>query len=405
MMAAMPEVTRISTTSPKPREPFHVMVKASGAQCNLDCTYCFYLHKQDTLAQPDLPRMSEEVLEAHIRQYIQAQDSAQVVFSWQGGEPTLMGLDFFRRVVALQHKYAMPGQQIENDLQTNGVLIDDAWAAFLKEHRFLVGLSIDGPPDLHDLYRRTKGGTPTSGRVVRAAELFHQFDIPFNVLCVVNRTNARKPNDVYRYLRDQIRPRMMQFIPCIERTDFHRTAPGFWKSSEEAVTDWSIRAEDWGYFLRRIWEEWFRRDYGKVYVDQFENVISQLFGFGAQKCVTSERCGRALALEYNGDLFSCDHFVYPQYRLGNILGQSEEALVRGVAQQQFGNAKADTLTSYCRGCEYLTLCWGDCPKNRFATTAQGEPGLSYLCPGLKQFYSLVSAHRQQLAHRLHLNSG
>jgi len=383
------------------QEPFHVMVKASGAQCNLDCTYCFYLHKQTTLSQPDLPRMSAVVLEAHIRQYIEAQDAKQVVFSWQGGEPTLMGLDFFRRVVALQRHYAKPGQRVENDLQTNGVLIDEEWAQFLKAHDFLVGLSMDGPPDLHDLYRRTKGGTPSSGRVVRAAELFHSHDIPFNVLCVVNRTNARKPNDVYRYLRDVIRPRMIQFIPCVERNTCQTTAPGYWDANAEStVTDWSVKPEDWGYFLGRVWDEWFRRDYGRVFVDQFENVISQMMGFGAQKCVSSERCGKALAIEHNGDVYSCDHYVYPQYMLGNILLKHEGDLANSRTQADFGAAKHKTLPAYCRACEYLELCWGDCPKNRFLKTPDGEPGLSYLCAGLKQFYAKISTARSAVKRRL-----
>jgi uncharacterized protein len=383
------------------REPFHVMVKTSGAQCNLDCTYCFYLHKQSTLAQPDLPRMSDAVLEAHIRQYIDAQDAKQVVFSWQGGEPTLMGLDFFRKVVALQQQYAKPGQRVENDLQTNGVLIDEEWAKFLKENDFLVGLSMDGPPDLHDLYRRTKGGTPSSGRVVRAAELFHSLGIPFNVLCVVNRTNARRPNDVYRYLRDVIRPRMIQFIPCVERSACQTTAPGHWDANaESAVTNWSVKPEDWGYFLGRVWDEWFRRDYGRVFVDQFENAISQMMGFGAQKCVSSERCGKALAIEHNGDVYSCDHYVYPQYKLGNILLQHEGELANSPTQAEFGAAKNTTLPAYCKACEYLDLCWGDCPKNRFLNTPDGEPGLSYLCTGLKQFYAKVTMARSEVKRRL-----
>ncbi len=383
------------------REPFHVMVKASGAQCNLDCTYCFYLHKQSTLDQPDLPRMNDEVLEAHIRQYIEAQDARQVVFSWQGGEPTLMGLDFFRRVVALQRQYAKPGQRVENDLQTNGVLIDEDWAVFLKANDWLVGLSMDGPPELHDLYRRTKGGTPSSARVVRAAELFHRHGIPFNVLCVVNRTNARRPNDVYRYLRDTIRPRMIQFIPCVERAACQITAPGHWNvNGPSAVTDWSVKPQDWGYFLGRVWDEWFRRDYGRVFVDQFENVISQMMGFGAQTCVSSERCGKALAIEHNGDVYSCDHYVYAPYKLGNILLTNEGELANGQAQLDFGAAKHKSLPAYCQACEYRDLCWGDCPKNRFLKTPDGEPGLSYLCTGLKQFYAKVTLARREVQRRL-----
>ena len=394
---------------------FHAMVKPSGAQCNLDCAYCFYLHKEDLLQQPKKTRMNEALLEQHIRQYIEAHTGPEVVFSWQGGEPTLMGLDFFERVVALQTRYRKPGQAIENDLQTNGILLDDAWCAFLKRNHFLVGLSIDGPAALHDEYRYSKGGTPTFERVMAAVALLHQYRIPFGALCVVNRKNARRPTDVYRFLRDQVRPRIIQFIACVEPVDFHAVAPGHWDlaalpilgSAQAApggagavVTDWSVASEDWGYFLGRIWDEWLRRDYGKVFVDQFENVISQMFGHGAQKCVSSPVCGKALALEHNGDLYSCDHFVYPEYKLGNILQTHEGDLAFSQRQQQFGHAKSDTLPRYCRACSYLDLCWGECPKSRFIKTPDGEAGLNYLCTGLKQFYAKATAARPELARRL-----
>ncbi|MBK9574830.1 MAG: anaerobic sulfatase maturase [Rhodoferax sp.] len=394
---------------------FHAMVKPSGAQCNLDCAYCFYLHKEDLLRQPKKSRMGDSVLEQHIRQYIEAHTGPEVVFSWQGGEPTLMGLDFFRRVIALQQQYKKPGQAIENDLQTNGILLDAAWCAFLKEHNFLVGLSIDGPSALHNAYRYSKGGTPSFERVMDAVALLRQYAIPFSALCVVNRVNARRPTDVYRFLRDQVRPRMIQFIPCVEPTDFQTVAPGHGEpasraasgtapaelgGAELAVTDWSVAPQDWGYFLNRIWDEWLRRDYGKVFVDQFENVISQMFGYGPQKCVSAQTCGKALAIEHNGDLYSCDHFVYPEYKLGNILQVHEGDLAFSQRQQAFGMAKHATLPGYCTACAYLELCWGDCPKNRFATTPEGEAGLSYLCAGLKQFYAKASAARGELSRRM-----
>ncbi|GLS05163.1 anaerobic sulfatase maturase [Chitiniphilus shinanonensis] len=394
---------------------FHTMVKPSGAQCNLDCTYCFYLHKEDLLHQPKMPRMSESLLAAHIRQYIEAHTGDRVDFSWQGGEPTLMGLDFFRRVVALQQQFKKPGQRIDNDLQTNGTLLDEEWCAFLKQHDFLVGLSIDGPAELHDLYRYSKGGKPTHERVMKAAALLHAHGVPFNALCVVNRTNARRPIDVYRFLRDQVRPRIIQFIPAVERRDFHAVAPGKWPAQElpvaqtpqarpgqpdSVVTDWSVDPEDWGYFLGRVWDEWFARDFGRVYVDQFENVVSMMFDRGSQKCVTSRYCGKALALEHNGDLYSCDHFVYPEYRLGNIADEHEGDLAFSLRQEQFARAKSDTLPRYCRACPYLQLCWGDCPKDRFLRTPDGEPGLHYLCAGLKQFYRKALAAKGQLAGRL-----
>lgn len=394
---------------------FHTMVKPSGAHCNLDCSYCFYLHKEDLLAQPKMARMGESMLAAHIRQYIAAQTAPEVVFSWQGGEPTLMGLDFFRRVVALQQQYQKPGQRIENDLQTNGLLLTEEWCQFLRQRRFLVGLSVDGPPALHDLYRVDKAGQPSSERVLRAVALLHRHQVPFHALCVVNRTNARKPLDTYRFLRDQVRPRMVQFIPGVEPVDFHHVAPGHWKSAElplvntpaarpgnpeSVVAPWSVDPDDWGYFLTRVWDEWLRRDFGKVFVDQFENVISQMFGHGAQKCTSAQICGKALAIEHNGDLYSCDHFVYPEYKLGNIADTHQGELVFSERQQRFGYAKSETLPQYCRACPHLSLCWGECPKNRFVKTPDGEPGLNYLCEGLKKFYGRVSASRSELLRRL-----
>ena len=394
---------------------FHAMVKPSGSQCNLDCAYCFYLHKEGLLQQPKKSRMSEALLEAHIRQYIEAHTGAEVVFSWQGGEPTLMGLDFFRRVIELQARYKKAGQRVENDLQTNGILLDEEWCRFLKQNNFLVGLSIDGPAALHDEYRYSKGGTPTFGRVMAAVALLHQHQVPFSALCVVNRKNAKRPTDVYRFLRDQVRPRMIQFIACVEPVDFCAVAPGHWDTAQlpahgsaqaepgsvgSAVTDWSVAPQDWGYFLGRVWDEWLRRDYGKVFVDQFENVISQMFGHGAQKCVSSQICGKALAIEHNGDLYSCDHFVYPEYKLGNILQTHEGDLAFSEQQKKFAYAKSDTLPQYCRACSYLDLCWGECPKNRFIKTPAGEAGLNYLCQGLKQFYAKATSARAELARRL-----
>lgn len=394
---------------------FHTMVKPAGAQCNLDCSYCFYLHKEELLHQPKIPRMSESVLELHVRQYIEAQTGPEVVFSWQGGEPTLMGLDFFRRMVELQKKYAKPRQRIENDLQTNGTLLDEKWCAFLKEHHFLVGLSVDGPAELHDKHRYSKGGKPTHARVMEAAVLLHRHQVPFSALCVVNRDNARKPIDVYRFLRDQVRPRLIQFIPGMERRDFRSTAPGHWPANslpmlgssqalpgtpDSVMTEWSIAPEDWGYFLGRVWDEWFAKDFGRVFIDQFENVISMLVGEGAQKCVTGQICGKALAVEHDGTLYSCDHFVYPEYRLGNIAEVHEGDLAFSERQKRFGHAKSDSLPAYCKSCDYLQLCWGDCPKDRFLRTPDGEVGLHYLCAGLKHFYRKASAAKGAVLKRL-----
>lgn len=394
---------------------FHTIIKPSGAQCNLACTYCFYLHKEELLDQPRNPRMSDDMLVLHIRQYIEAQTGPEIVFTWQGGEPTLMGLPFYRRVVELQQRFAKPGQRILNDLQTNGILLNDEWAAFLKAHDFLVGISIDGPAELHDRYRTKIGGKPTFNEVMRAITLLHRHGVPFNALCVVNRTNARRPIDVYRFLRDEVRPRVIQFLPCVETTAFSSVAPGKWQdaslpttgsaqarpgASDSVVTEWSVDPEDWGYFLTRVWDEWFKRDYGQVHVDQFENVISQLLGFGAQTCVSNEFCGKSLAIEHNGDVYACDHFAYPEYKLGNIRKTHQGDMAFSSAQQQFGFAKRDTLPAYCRSCRHLELCWGECPRNRFVKTPDGEPGLNYLCPGLKAFYARAKTAEAELRKRV-----
>ena len=252
---------------------FRAMIKPGGAQCNLDCRYCYYLPKQALLEQARSPRMSDEMLERHIAQFIAAQSGDEVVFSWQGGEPTLLGLDFFRQVVALQARYKRPGQRIENDLQTNGTLLDADWAVFLKTHRFLVGLSCDGPARLHDVYRVSKGGQPTHAKVVAAARLLRQHEIPFSVLCVVNRENARYPLDVYRFLTRELGARQLQLIPCVEPLGYDRTRlPD--PADAAAVTEWSVRADDWGRFLCKVWDDWRARDVGKVFVNLFENQVA-----------------------------------------------------------------------------------------------------------------------------------
>lgn len=398
-----------------PRMRFHAMVKPAGAQCNLNCAYCFYLHKQDLLAQSARPRMSDEVLDRHIRQYIEAQTGDQVVFSWQGGEPTLMGLEFFRRVVALQAHYRKPGQRVENDLQTNGTLLNEEWAVFLKEHGFLVGLSVDGPAKLHDRFRVTQGGSGTHAAVVAAARLLQRHQVPFSVLCVVNRENALLPLDVYRFLTRELGSRRLQFTPCVEPKVFRNVAPQHWEAEgmpvtgaaatrpgtpESVVTDWSVDPEDWGRFLCKVWDDWYGRDYGKVFVDLFETAVAQSLGMPAQRCVTAEFCGKALAIEHDGEVYSCDHFVYPEYHLGNLRNHPWRDLAFCGKQMAFGFAKRDTLPPDCRQCSYLALCWGECPKNRFVRTADGTPGLNYLCPGLKLFFAHMAKDMPEIKRRV-----
>lgn len=394
---------------------FHTMIKPSGAQCNQDCAYCFYLHKEDLLKQGKVPRMSESLLEAHIRQYLAAQTGPVAVFTWQGGEPTLMGLDFFHRVVELQARYARAGQRVENDLQTNGALLTTEWCVFLKQYNFVVGLSIDGPEELHNIYRYSKGGKPTFDRVMNAVELLHRYNIRFNALCVVNNKNVKSPLPVYQFLRDQVRPYVIQFLPAVEPANFQNTAPGYWDVStlpisgtnqakpgqpESVVAEWSVNPDDWGHFLTQIWNVWLSEDFGSVFVDQFENVISQMLGRGAQSCVSGQICGKAIAIEHNGDVYSCDRFVYPEYRLGNILHVHEGEMAFSERQKDFGYAKHKSLPKYCKTCSYLKLCWGECPKNRFVRTPDGESGLNYLCPGLKIFYKKTLADLPVILRRL-----
>ncbi len=366
------------------RRRFHVMAKPVGSSCNLNCAYCFYLHKATLPGGPGAGRMSDETLERFIQQYIQGVTADEVVFSWQGGEPTLLGLDFFRKVVELEKKHAKPGQRVENDLQTNGTLIDEAWCGFLKENRFLVGLSIDGPKKLHDAYRVAKDGSPTFDKVLAAAKLLKRSGVPFNTLTCVHRLNAKHPLDVYRFLRREIGSTHIQFTPVVEPADFERAAP---RPGDSSVTEWSVDPDDWGYFLCKVFDEWRNRDLGKVMVNQFETLVSQHMGLGAQLCVYSEFCGKAVAVEHDGCVYACDHFVYPEYRIGNVMEGPLVDTILSRAQVKFGYAKNETLPAQCRQCPHLKDCWGECPKNRILRTAAGEPGLNYLCRGFKKFFA------------------
>lgn len=394
---------------------FHTMIKPAGALCNMDCPYCFYLHKTDLLHHADNARMSDEVLEQHIRQYIEANTGDEVVFSWQGGEPTVMGLPFFEKAVAIQRRYRKPGQRIENDLQTNGLLLDDRWIAFLKRERFMVGLSIDGPKDLHDRYRFTKGGQPTFDRVMAAARMLREAEVPFAALCVVNRDVARDPRRVWRFLADEVGTPRIQFTPCVEPQSFeaaspariaHESRPRLGDARarpghpESIVTDWSVDPDDYGTFLCTVWDEWMARDFGRVFVNHFETAVAQALGYPPQTCVSSPVCGKALAVEHDGSLFSCDHFVYPDFRLGSILDAHEGDLAFSQRQVAFGTAKSASLPRYCRSCEQRDLCWGECPKNRLLLTPEGEPGLNYLCTALRRFYAQVRRDLPEIRRRL-----
>jgi uncharacterized protein len=380
---------------------FHVMAKPGGAKCNIDCQYCFYLHKENLLHQPKQPKMDDETLEAFVKSYIESQDGEEIVFSWQGGEPTLLGLDYFRKVVELQKKYKPSGIRIENDLQTNGILLNDEWCEFLLENNFLVGLSIDGPEELHDKYRKTRSGKPTFHLVMKAVEKLQHYGVRFNALVTVNRHNVKYPLEIYRFLTQELGVTYIQLAPVVEANDFHTTAPQFWNEqmipvmgSELAkpghpmsvVTDWSVDPDDWGKFLSDMFVEWVNNDLGRVLVNLFETAVAQVMGKPAQLCITSEFCGKGLAIEHNGDVYSCDHYVYPEYKLSNIHEHSLNEMAFSTRQFSFGMAKRDSLPDYCKKCPYLKYCWGECPKNRLIKTPDGEEGLNYLCSGIRRFF-------------------
>lgn len=385
-MLLIPEMEPIHPFSHTRWRSFHVMVKPIGPVCNLNCAYCFYLDKEALYPGRHSWRMSDETLECFIRQYIEAQQVPEVSFAWQGGEPTLLGVDFFRRVVALQERYLPPGKRLINALQTNGTLLDDEWCAFLREHNFLVGLSLDGPRHLHDVYRRDKQGRGTFDAAMRGLRLMQQHQVEFNILCTVNRVNSQHPLEVYRFFRGE-GVQFIQFIPIVERLS---------ESSAE-VSEASVRPEDYGHFLCAIYDEWVRHDVGKIYVQIFEVAFSIWLGRGAGLCVFEPTCGQAMALEHNGDLYSCDHYVFPEYFLGNIHEKPLVELVGQSFQQKFGADKRDALPYYCRRCEVRFLCHGECPKNRILTTPDGEPGLNYLCAGLKRFFHHIGPTMEWMA--------
>lgn len=373
---------------------FHVLAKPTGAICNLDCEYCFFLSKE-MLYPGSRFRMAEELHALYIRQLLEAQSRAnEVVIAWQGGEPTIMGLDFFKRSLALQLQWSRPNQRIINVLQTNGTLLDDEWAAFLAEGEFLVGISIDGPRDVHDEYRVDKGGKPTFDRVVAGLECLKRHGVEWNVLTCIHNANANQGGRVYEFLRDELEARFIQFIPIVERiggTGAESQPVAAPSAADEAslVTERSVLPEQYGRFLIDVFEEWVRHDIGKVFVQSFDTALAHWCGEPGGLCVHEETCGTQVALEHNGDLYSCDHFVEPRFRLGNIKQEHMLKLVSSPRQMRFGLDKRETLTQVCRECDVRFVCNGGCPKDRFVPTADGEPGHNYLCEGYTAFFRHV----------------
>jgi uncharacterized protein len=393
---------------------FHLLAKPTGAICNLDCKYCFFLSKENLYAG-DKFRMTDETLESYVRQLIESHQEAQINVAWQGGEPTLMGIEFFQRAMGFVAKYLKPGQRAIHTLQTNGTLLDDEWCAFFKEHDFLIGLSVDGPKELHDVYRLTKRGAGTFDAVMRGGAALRRHEVKFNILCTVHAANGDHPLAVYRFFRDELQARHIQFIPVVERTTeaLLPVANRGWGKRAGAdrplytqtgslVTERTVGAEQFGKFLVAIFDEWVRHDVGKVFVQTFDVALGSWLGQHSL-CIFSPTCGEALALEHNGDLYSCDHYVEPDYRLGNIRETPLLDMVVSEKQRKFGQDKFDTLPDYCRKCDVLFACYGECPRNRFIETPDGEAGLNYLCAGYKMFFRHVDGPMKTMVSLLRQN--
>jgi uncharacterized protein len=370
---------------------FHVLIKPTGAVCNLDCSYCFYLDKE-SLYPGSTFRMSVETAAVFLQQLIEAHGDAEIFVSWQGGEPTLMGLDFYRAVMEREQQYRHPGVRIRHTMQTNGVLLNAAWCEFFREHQFLIGISIDGPQPLHDAYRHAKGGQPTFAKVFQAVELLRRHGVAFNALTTVHAGNGDHPLAVYRFLRDEAAAAVIQFIPIVSAA-----IRGHTPRDENDVAPFSVRPEQYGRFLISVFDEWLESDVGRVQVQPFEATLANWLGVNPGICVYSPVCGRALALEHTGDLYSCDHFVTPHHRLGNIHDRPLAEMVALPQQQEFGLHKLLGLPGKCQACAVRFACNGGCPKDSFLTTEDGEPGLNYLCAGYEAFYRHAAAAMHQMA--------
>ncbi|HPG42158.1 MAG TPA: anaerobic sulfatase maturase [bacterium] len=366
--------------------PFQIFVKPTGPLCNLGCAYCYYLDKKALFAGNESLRMSDAVLESYIQQHLQACPDPEVRFSWHGGEPTLLGIDYFRKIVALQMQYQSPKLRIINGIQTNGTLLNEEWCRFLSEEQFNVGVSMDGPPELHDLYRVTRNNSPTHHETLRGLELLQKHGIAHEILCVVNAANSQRPLRVYRYFK-QLGVKYFTFLPLVE------PQPG----ATSGVTPRSVQPQAWGNFLCTIFDEWQERDIGAIKVQIFEEAARSAFGQEHTLCIFRPVCGDVPVLEHNGDFYSCDHYVDAQHCIGNICTTPLTDLLDHPAQRAFGQAKLSTLPRYCRECTVRDMCNGECPKNRFITTPDGEPGLNYLCAGYKQFFSHCRPFVNQIA--------
>ena len=392
---------------PAPGSPrgLHVLAKPMGPVCDIKCDYCFYLEKRALFGQGEDYRMPDDVLAAYTAQYITAQPTPIVEFVWHGGEPTLRGIDFYRRAVALQRQ-ARGDKEIRNVLQTNGTGLTDEWCAFFKEHDFFVGVSLDGPREIHDRYRKSRSGGPTFDGAMRGLRLLQRHGVDVNVLACVGRETAYTPLEVYRFFKDQ-GVTFIQFTPIVERQpDAHARAQGLWLSPPAALdrqdpnalaTPWTVEPERYGDFLIAIYEEWVRKDVGTVFVMNFEWALTSWMGEPSPVCVFAQQCGRAIAVEHDGSVYACDHYVYPEYRLGDVRTGNLGEMVEHSVASGFGPHKETSLPGYCRECAVLQMCWGGCPKHRFMVSPRGEPGLHYLCTGYKKFFLHIRKYLHAMA--------
>lgn len=382
--------------------PTYIMTKPVGSLCNLDCSYCYYLEKEKLYAGRRKYEMSDELLEKFIESYIQAQPTKEVLFTWHGGETLLRNLHFYRKVIHLQQKYGK-GRQIDNALQTNGTLLTDEWCRFFKDHNFLIGISIDGPEHCHDVYRKDKGGRGTFTKVMKGIELLQKHNVDFNTLSVINDYNVHYPLEIYRFFKE-IGSQYMQFTPIVERVSDSR-ADGLKllppdDNIDAKLASWTVDPVLFGQFYIEIFNEWVQNDVGKYFVQIFDSTLANQVGAQPGVCIFAEKCGHAGVMEFNGDVYACDHYVFPEYKLGNIKHQTIYEMMFQEKQLKFGSDKLDKLPEQCRTCDVRKYCHGECPKNRIARTPSGEPGLNYLCAGYKAFFRHVRPYMEFMANEL-----
>ena len=374
-------------------KPLYVMLKPAGAHCNLACKYCYYLEKDNLYDKSHRHIMSDEMLEQFTREYIEAQTMPQVLFTWHGGEPLMRSIDFYKKALALQKKYAR-GRRIDNVIQTNGTMLTDEWCEFFAQNNWLVGISIDGPQKYHDHYRLTSTGNPSWQKVMHGIELLKKHHVEWNAMAVVNAYNADHPLEFYHFFKDN-GCQYLQFTPIVERLTKHqdgRTLASLADDKEIPLADFSVTPEQWGNFLCAIFDEWVRNDVGKMFVEIFDCTLANWMGVLPGICAYSKNCGHAGVMEHNGDVYSCDHFVFPEYKLGNIRDHTLIEMLYGDKQHAFSRLKHTSLPRQCKECDMEFACHGECPKNRFEKDKYGEPGLNYLCKGYYQYYSHVAPY-------------